>query len=142
MRLKRLFMLLSIGFIIIFLAACTSSGKENSPSTKQDKASSEKSVNFVNKENIPTMDPALATDESSFAFLRSTMGGLYRLNLDGKLVPELATDHEVSADGLNWTFKIRKMPSGKMVTRLRQMTLFMLGDVPLILRLVPNMVHT
>lgn len=108
MRLKRLFMLLSIGFIIIFLGACTSGGEENSPSTKQDKASSEKSVNFVNKENIPTMDPALATDESSFAFLRSTMGGLYRLNLDGKLVPELATDHEVSADGLNWTFKIRK----------------------------------
>lgn len=108
MRLKRLLMLLSIGFIIIFLAACTSSGKENSPSTIQDKASSEKSVNFVNKENIPTMDPALATDESSFAFLRSTMGGLYRLNLDGKLVPELATDHKVSADGLTWTFKIRE----------------------------------
>ncbi|WP_270577081.1 peptide ABC transporter substrate-binding protein [Caldibacillus thermoamylovorans] len=108
MRLKRLFMLLSIGFIIIFLAACTSGGEENSPSTKQDKASSEKSVNFVNKENIPTMDPALATDESSFAFLRSTMGGLYRLNLDGKLVPELATDHKVSADGLTWTFKIRE----------------------------------
>ncbi|CEE01691.1 peptide/nickel ABC transporter extracellular binding protein [Caldibacillus thermoamylovorans] len=108
MRLKRLFMLLSIGFIITFLAACTSGGEENSPGTKQDKASSEKSVNFVNKENIPTMDPALATDESSFAFLRSTMGGLYRLNLDGKLVPELATDHEVSADGLTWTFKIRE----------------------------------
>lgn len=54
------------------------------------------------------MDPALATDESSFAFLRSIMGGLYRLNLDGKLVPELATDHKVSADGLTWTFKIRE----------------------------------
>jgi len=108
MKLKRLFMLLSIGFIITFLAACGSGNDDKSSSSDNNTSSNEKSVNFVNKENIPTMDPALATDESSFAFLRSTMGGLYRLNLDGDLVPELATDHEVSKDGLTWTFKIRE----------------------------------
>lgn len=88
------------------------------------------------------MDPALATDESSFAFLRSTMGGLYRLNLDGKLVPELATDHKVSADGLTWTFKIRenaKWENGDPITANDFVYAWRRAIDP---ATDPNMVHT
>jgi oligopeptide transport system substrate-binding protein len=56
----------------------------------------------------PTLDPALSTDTTSSAVIRSTMVGLTRLNPDdASAEPSLATDWSVSDDGLTWTFNLR-----------------------------------
>jgi oligopeptide transport system substrate-binding protein len=65
------------------------------------------------------MDPSLATDESSFIYLASTMEGLYRLDEKTQPTPGIATEHKVSDDGLTWTFTLRedaKWSNGDPVT--------------------------
>jgi oligopeptide transport system substrate-binding protein len=56
----------------------------------------------------PTADPALSTDTTSSAVIRTTMMGLTKLNPDDSSAePSLATDWSVSEDGLTWTFTVR-----------------------------------
>ncbi|MEK0286787.1 peptide ABC transporter substrate-binding protein [Caldifermentibacillus hisashii] len=109
MKIKKWSLLFLAGMLVAFLAACSGDKAEETKGTADNKSNSgsEKVLNFINPEAIPSMDPALATDESSFVYLAATMEGLYRLDKDTKPVPGIAIDHEVSPDGLTWTFKLR-----------------------------------
>lgn len=103
------------------LAACSGDDtKETTAGTDDSTATEgEKVLNFLNPEAIPSMDPSLATDESSFVYLSATMDGLYRLDKDTKPSPGIATNHTVSEDGLTWTFTLRedaKWSNGDPVT--------------------------
>lgn len=55
----------------------------------------------------PTFDPALATDSTSNFFIGQMFVGLTTFDQESNVVPELATDWEVSEDGLVWTFNLR-----------------------------------
>lgn len=55
----------------------------------------------------PTLDPALVTDTTSNFFVRQMFMGLTTFDQDSNVVAELATDWEVSEDGLQWTFNLR-----------------------------------
>jgi len=55
----------------------------------------------------PTLDPALATDSSSIFFIRQMFVGLAGFDENANVVPYLATDWNVSEDGLTWTFNMR-----------------------------------
>lgn len=58
--------------------------------------------------DIPTLDPALATDTSSIQVLWETMGGLTRQDeVTNEVQPALATSWDISADGLVYTFHLR-----------------------------------
>lgn len=109
MKIKKWSLLFLAGMLVAFLAACSGDKAEETKGTADNKSNSgsEKVLNFINPEAIPSMDPALATDESSFVYLAATMEGLYRLDKDTKPEPGIAIDHEVSPDGLTWTFKLR-----------------------------------
>ena len=54
------------------------------------------------------LDPQLASDTSSQIVLQNIMEGLLRITPDGKLEEAAATDYEVSADGLTYTFHLRE----------------------------------
>lgn len=57
----------------------------------------------------PTMDPGLATDTTSVDCVNMLFMGLTRLDIETvESKPYLATDWKVSADGLVWTFNMRK----------------------------------
>lgn len=120
MKRKNWLLLLTFAFVLSVLAAC--SGDNTNVSTDADdneKNSGEKVLNFLNPEAIPSMDPSLATDESSFIYLGATMEGLYRLDKDTQPSPGIATKHSVSEDGLTWTFTLRedaKWSNGEPVT--------------------------
>jgi oligopeptide transport system substrate-binding protein len=97
------------------LAACGS----NKSSGNGDTAKKDQVLNLVEKQEIPTMDSALATDVVSFNALNNTMEGLYRLGKDDKPVEGMAKgEPQVSADGKIWTFKLRdaKWSNGDPVT--------------------------
>lgn len=67
----------------------------------------------------PTMDPHLASDATSANILVEIFGGLVTITPDLEIVPDLAETIEKSADGLTYTFTIRKgvtFHSGKLVT--------------------------
>ncbi|RMF00410.1 MAG: peptide ABC transporter substrate-binding protein [Chloroflexi bacterium] len=55
----------------------------------------------------PSLDPALGTDTTSIFFIRQMFMGLAGFDQDANVVPELATDWDVSDDGLVWTFHMR-----------------------------------
>ncbi len=55
----------------------------------------------------PSLDPALGTDTTSIFFIRQMFVSLTTFDEDANVVPYLATDWEVSDDGLEWTFKLR-----------------------------------
>jgi oligopeptide transport system substrate-binding protein len=109
MKLKKLTLLLAFGLMLVVLVAC--GGKDSGTQdegTDTESADGEKVLNFINGDAIPTMDPSLATDTYAFQFLGESMEGLYRLDKDGNPVEGIAVDHETSADGLTWTFKLRE----------------------------------
>jgi len=55
----------------------------------------------------PSLDPGLATDSTSIFFIRQMFVGLTAFDENANVVPSLATDWEVSEDGLTWTFNLR-----------------------------------
>jgi oligopeptide transport system substrate-binding protein len=119
MKVKNWLLLLTFGLVFSVLAACSDNESKEPAGTKTDEKAEEKVLNFINPEAIPSMDPSLATDESSFVYLAATMEGLYRLDENTKATPGIATKHEVSADGLTWTFTLRedaKWTNGDPVT--------------------------
>ncbi len=67
----------------------------------------------------PTLDPHLATDATSATIIVEVFGGLVTIDLDLKIVPDLAEGWSVSADGRTYMFNLRenaKFHSGKPVT--------------------------
>ncbi|WP_430785685.1 peptide ABC transporter substrate-binding protein [Virgibacillus flavescens] len=109
MKQKLWTLLLVLGLFLSVLAACNNnSNKDTEKETEGSTEEGEKVLNFTNPETIPSMDPSLATDESSFIYLAATMEGLYRLDEEAKPAPGIATEHKVSEDGLTWTFTLRE----------------------------------
>ncbi|MEQ2465286.1 MULTISPECIES: peptide ABC transporter substrate-binding protein [Bacillaceae] len=118
---RKLTWLLSLTLILsVFLAAC--SGGDDNASEGTDGSSEEnveQVLNLINGDAIPSMDPSMATDQYGFQFLGATMEGLNRLGEGGEVTPGIAESHEVSEDGLTWTFKLRedaKWENGDPVT--------------------------
>src|SRR5699024_3023258 len=79
----------------------------------------EQEINLISNDSIPTMDPHMGTDVISFEFIGASNEGLYRLGDDLEIEPGMAMDHDVSEDGLTWTFNLRedaKWANGDPVT--------------------------
>jgi oligopeptide transport system substrate-binding protein len=120
MKVKHWLLLLTFGLLLSVLAACSGDESiEPAGTDTKEEETGEKVLNFLNPEAIPSMDPSLATDESSFIYLAATMEGLYRLDEKTQPTPGIATEHKVSSDGLTWTFTLRedaKWSNGDPVT--------------------------
>ena len=121
---KGTFLLTLLVMLGLVLAACGGGADDSADGDKGAGGEGateevEQVLNFVNGDTIPTMDSSLATDQYSFEFLGATMEGLYRLGENRQIVEGIAYDHEVSEDGLTWTFFLRedaKWSNGDPVT--------------------------
>ncbi|MDQ0974327.1 oligopeptide transport system substrate-binding protein [Neobacillus niacini] len=120
---KKYAWLLALSLVLsMFLAACSGGGDKDTADDSKDTADKpkvEQTLNFINGDTIPSMDPSLGTDEYAFQFLGATMEGLYRLDEKGQVSDGIATKHEVSEDGKTWTFTLRedaKWSNGDPVT--------------------------
>lgn len=112
---KSNWLLLVFGLVLtLFLAACSGGDDSDSSSEGSDsegnaeESSAEQVLNLIEVDEIPSMDPSMATDAIAFQWLGATMEGLYRLGENGEVKPGIATDHEVSEDSLTWTFNLRE----------------------------------
>ncbi|SET20277.1 oligopeptide transport system substrate-binding protein [Salinibacillus kushneri] len=100
-------LLLALGFFVtMVLVAC--SGNDSTNPDETGESSNEQVLHLSNGDTIPTMDSSMATDEYAFQFLSATTEGLYRLGENGEIKEGIAKTHEVSDDGLTWTFQLRE----------------------------------
>lgn len=63
---------------------------------------------YTETSSIPGMDTTQVSDTVSFSVMNNVFEGLYRLDGDNNPVEGIAFDHEVSEDGLVYTFKLRE----------------------------------
>nr|WP_318035993.1 peptide ABC transporter substrate-binding protein [Halobacillus shinanisalinarum] len=110
MKGKKWFVLALTLVLSIFLSACSGEDSETSSEGNSDGESSKSSkqvLNLIDKAEIPSMDSSLTIDALASQWLGSTKDGLYRLGEGGEPEPGIAMEHEVSDDGLVWTFHLR-----------------------------------
>jgi len=106
-RIKLLLIVLCLGSLM--LSACDVFG---SPAPKQlVKAPKNKQVYTlpeVGISDIDTLDPALAHDSASIAMVQMMFTGLVQLDNKLQVHPQLAASWNVGADGVTWTFHLKK----------------------------------
>lgn len=109
------FLIALLLLVSVVMAACSGGGDKDSGTSKgsgNDTGGSDKEVaqelNFTAADTIPSMDSAKATDRLAAQYLNDTTEGLYRLGEDGTYEPGIATGHDISEDGLTWTFTLRE----------------------------------
>lgn len=76
-------------------------------------------LNVMVEVEVASLDPQLATDGTSFEVIAGYTDGLMQMDETGKAVPAIAEKHDLSDDGLTYTFHIRedaKWSNGDPVT--------------------------
>ena len=117
---------LLVSAMTIGLAACGASSKDKAASeggtttvANGSSASGTSDLNVMLETPVEALDPQQAVDGTSFEVIADYTDGLYQMDKDGKAVPALAADTQISEDGLSYTFKIRddaKWSNGEPVT--------------------------
>ena len=95
-----------VAFALVFTAAC-GGGSDQGKGSEELAEEQVLNVGRVRSEP-PSLDPATATDQTSGTILNQVMEGLVRIAPDGKPQPAVAEKWEVSKDGKEITFHLRK----------------------------------
>ena len=72
------------------------------------KSNDKKILRIATDQEIKTLDPAKANDDTSYDAIRMFTEGLYDFNRSHKMSKRLTSKHTVSDDGLTHTFSIKK----------------------------------
>ncbi len=107
---------LKISILAISALLITACGDESTKTTKSENLKQEtKSTNQANRalnislrENIPTIDPALASDTTSARVLNDLFEGLVAEDENNNPIPGVAESWDISDDGKVYTFHLRK----------------------------------
>ena len=95
-------------FSVVILAACSGNSELSG-----------KVLKVAKDVELASMDQHIATDGLSFEVIAATIEGLYTLDADGNAIPAIAESHDLSEDGLTYTFHLReeaKWSNGDPVT--------------------------
>jgi peptide/nickel transport system substrate-binding protein len=82
-------------------------GCKTTPSEEEEKGG-ELKAGWAGTEEITTLDPAQINQVLQFQIASVVLSGLTHINADLTAEGDLAEDWEVTSDGLEWTFKLRK----------------------------------
>lgn len=125
MYLKRVLLLLSMAVLLSALvvacapaapeeaapaesdAAEETTGEEPAAPAEEEFTAERVTLDTVVSTEPPTLDPALGTDSMSIFFMRQMFVGLTGYDEQANVEPLLATDWDVSEDGLVWTYNLR-----------------------------------
>ncbi|MCG3417839.1 peptide ABC transporter substrate-binding protein [Oceanobacillus jordanicus] len=124
MKKSKYYLIIALALTVgLVLSACNSgsdSGSDDGGDSNNSSESGKQVLNMIETAEIPTGDPALATDASSFIVFGQTMEGLYILDENDNPIPAIADgEPEISEDGKEYTFKLRedaKWSNGDSVT--------------------------
>ncbi len=88
------------------LSACAPQAPTQGDAADAPPAASEKSISILMESEPPNIDPQIGTDLYSFFVAGHVLEGLVRV-YDGKVIPGIAEEWEISSDGLTYTFHLR-----------------------------------
>ncbi|MTD41888.1 peptide ABC transporter substrate-binding protein [Erwinia sp. CPCC 100877] len=98
-----------LGLITLTSVALVACGGGSNTAGNGSNDSDQKVFRYVERQEMPSADPSLATDEVSFVALNNVYEGIYRLDKDNKPQPAGAAEKaEVSDDGLTYKIKLRE----------------------------------
>lgn len=102
--------LLFILVIAVVLAGCSDNKKSpaESNSSPADSASPSGTLVVANEDDLNSLDPAAGFGTHTIRTLSNVYESLIKQDDSGKIIPGLATSWEPSADGLEYTFKLRQ----------------------------------
>ncbi|MBO5859334.1 MAG: hypothetical protein J6R20_06110 [Clostridia bacterium] len=92
---KRVVSVLMAVILLFICTACTPKG-------------SGKSIAYPLSASPSTLDPQFVNDINSMIVINNTFEGLVRLDADGKIIPGIASDWEISPDGMTYTFHLKE----------------------------------
>jgi oligopeptide transport system substrate-binding protein len=96
-----------IGALAMLLSACGGTSSGNGQKAPPDKQIMKPQEIGPNAGDLATMDPALINFGVDYDHANQIFPSLITLDNDLKTVDWAAQSHEVSSDGLTWTFKLR-----------------------------------
>ncbi|WP_223700688.1 peptide ABC transporter substrate-binding protein [Sutcliffiella deserti] len=116
MKKSKFLMLLALSLVLsAFLAACgggnnaqNNNGQGDELPAGEGEATGPQILNVLDSAEIPTMDTVKGTDAVAFNVMNNVFEGLYRLGENDEVVEGVATGHEVSEDGMTYTFTLRE----------------------------------
>ncbi len=91
---RRFLSLILIAAMIFSLAACSERGAD-------------KSISYALKASPTTLDPQYTNEAEAQIVISNTFEGLVRYSSEGKIIPGIAENWSVSADGLTYTFSLK-----------------------------------
>jgi oligopeptide transport system substrate-binding protein len=98
-----------LGFLSLTGVALVACGGGSNTADNGSSDNDQKVFRYVERQEMPSADPSVATDEVSFVALNNVYEGIYRLDKDSKPQPAGAAEKaEVSEDGLTYKIKLRK----------------------------------
>ena len=99
--------LITSKMLLLALVALISGAVFAGGSGEEESAAPEEKILRVGLRKLTTIDPALGANDPEVMFNRLQYDYLVEIRADGTLEPSLATDWEVSDDGLTYTFTLR-----------------------------------
>lgn len=117
MKRKTVLVLLLVVMMVLSLIGCGGSQTPADNSDQDETTSTEKILTYSVLIDMPTLDQSLANSADSMTLISQIQEGLVRLH-DGKVLPGIAKEWEVSDDGLVYTFHLReaKWSDGAKIT--------------------------
>ena len=109
--LKRALSLLTAAMLLISLCACagdTDNSKDEQPSAESGELSDGSSVTVGIAQDLDSLDPHRALSAGTSEVLFNIFEGLMKASPDGGVIPAVASDYEMSADGTTYTFTLRE----------------------------------
>ena len=110
--LKRALLLLVVSALLsVLLCACagdTNPGSKDPTSAESGESSKRDSVTVGIAQDLDSLDPHKALNAGTGEVLFNLFEGLMKASPDGGVVPAVARDYEISADGTVYTFTLRE----------------------------------
>ena len=117
-KVKKLLMSVLAMALSVSFVACSGVKKSSNGTDNGQAASTDSTLRVQFDVEVASMDPQIATDGTSFEVIAAITEGLYSVDDAGSPILAAAESVEKSADGLNYTFKLKdaKWSNGTAVT--------------------------
>lgn len=102
---KRITLVLTFFLGVLLLAGCSNSKDKAGDSDKKDE---ENTLRVAMATEIDSLDPFKMTAGDTETIMDQVFDGLFDVDTDGSLIPDLAESYSVSEDGKTYDFKLKK----------------------------------
>lgn len=102
---KRITLVLTFFLGVLLLAGCSNSRDKAGDSDKKDE---ENTLRVAMATEIDSLDPFKMTAGDTETIMDQVFDGLFDVDTDGSLIPDLAESYSVSEDGKTYDFKLKK----------------------------------